>query len=319
MSALLDTPLLKITAPWEVPLSHLGLEVAILVAGALTFAHATGRWRSGDGSPLFMWLGAFVYGVSIEIASYIGLDNFWHGTFTVLLWFGRLPLYISFLYPVYLYVAVTTASRLGLGRVVGGLVTGLLVLAIDLPFDVLGPPLAWWVWSGDAPLFASRFLGIPVSNLYWYWAFSAGFYVVTQTLEPWTRAIGRPSEGGSPRWRRLAATLLVPTATAVVGMVPFIPYHLAVSVGQDPRWVLLGGVLLTLGLGARATLPPGRREPLLLAGACLPPLCWGVQLAGAWWAGAPLAGVLLGALGVLSLLMVGLFARLYGARPAGAP
>ena len=74
----------------------------IIACGLLTFAHACGSWkRSRDLLPLFTFIAIVSYGVAMEIVSYESVDAFAHGPFTVMLYRGKLPLYVmSSVYPV---------------------------------------------------------------------------------------------------------------------------------------------------------------------------------------------------------------------------
>src|SRR5579859_7874505 len=126
--------------PFAQPLSFVGLEIVTLACAALTLAHAVRAWRDRrELLPLFTWVAILFYGVAMEIVSYSTVDNFTHGPFTVMLYRGRLPLYIVALYPVLLYTGIAAVRRLRLSRWAEPFVGGFAIVLLDIPFDVLGP------------------------------------------------------------------------------------------------------------------------------------------------------------------------------------
>ncbi|MCA9248498.1 MAG: hypothetical protein KDA42_15340, partial [Planctomycetales bacterium] len=107
----------------------------------------------------------------MEVVSYNAVDNFAHGQFTVMFYDHQLPLYVTAVYPVLLYTGIATARRLGLPPLAEALAAGVLIVAMDVPFDVVGPEAGWWRWFDGHGEIAARWLGVPVTSYYWHFAF----------------------------------------------------------------------------------------------------------------------------------------------------
>ncbi len=196
---LLDTAFVTVYSPLAKPLSFLVLELAVLVAGALGFRHAWRALREGDRGPLFTWVTIFTYGLTMEILSYNFVDNFAHGQFTVMFYRRQLPLYVTLIYPVLLYTGIATAGRLRLHRAAEPFVAGLLIVAMDAPFDILGPVTGWWSWSDHDPNISFRWLGVPVTSYYWHFAFGGILAALTRAASPFVRS-GRASSRCPRSW-----------------------------------------------------------------------------------------------------------------------
>ncbi len=146
---------------WTMPL----IEVT-LVAGAIAcLVHAI-RWRRqhGDAAPLVVWFSGIFCLLLIEPVAYFpqwwGLDHsmgltFLHNQFSVQFLYGRLPLYIVAMYPVYGYVAYMLVQRTGIferRHVVIGATCVALVFHVTYEFiDMIGPQWHWWVWATNVP------------------------------------------------------------------------------------------------------------------------------------------------------------------------
>jgi hypothetical protein len=259
---LFDTGFFTLHAPWSVGLSLLGLELAVVIAGVLALLHALRERRRGDGMPLFIWGASFTYGIVIELLSYNFLDSFTHGQFSVMFYRKQLPLYVVTVYPVLQYTSIVTARRLRLGFVGEAFTAGLLIVAMDFPFDVLGPVLGWWSWSDTDPNMAFRWHGVPVTSYYWHLAFGG-------ILAGLTRALGR--YGGDPRRPARIALLALPIAalTIVLGVIAFLPFHGLKAAGVPDGTIVAG--LFVVGLAVfvlsrrRAISEPPALDRRLLA------------------------------------------------------
>lgn len=163
--AWLDTRVVTIHDPTSLPLSFVGLELVVLALAALTFVHARATRQ------LLTWTTIVVYGLLMEFGSYHLVDNFAHGAFTISFYDARLPLYIAAVYLVLLYVGIATARTLGLPPGREALAAGALIVAMDAPFDMVGPAAGWWRWFDTDPNIAHRWLGVPVTSYYWHLAF----------------------------------------------------------------------------------------------------------------------------------------------------
>ena len=88
---------LNFNAPSELKdWSFLAIEFILVVGTICTILHAVRHYKeNGNYSALLTLLGAFGYGLLCDIASYYTVENFWHGEFSVMLVYNRLPLYIA--------------------------------------------------------------------------------------------------------------------------------------------------------------------------------------------------------------------------------
>ena len=111
---------------------------------------------------------------------------------------------------------------------------GVLIVAIDAPYDLAGPRLGWWRWFDGHPEIAYRWAGVPVTSFYWHLCFGAILCAVT-------------SEAARRRARLIAAPLCA-AITIVLGMLSFAPFHLLVAVG------VADGVVVAMALAAAAAV-----------------------------------------------------------------
>jgi hypothetical protein len=229
---LLDTAAVTIYTPWSRPFVHLALEVVVVTLGALTLVHAMRARREANMLPLFTWLTIVVYGLVMEFVSYQFIDNFVHAQFSVMFYGRKLPLYITAVYAVLLYTGIATARRFHLPLWAEGFAAGLLIVAIDVPFDVVGPSLGWWRWSESDPLLAYRWCGVPVTSYYWHLAFGGILSFLTTAM---ARYLHTPKQ----------LLLAVPAAlgTVVLGVVAFFPLHGLAALGV-PHGAVVGGAFL---------------------------------------------------------------------------
>ena len=256
-----------VVAPWTRPLTHLGLEIVVLTCCAATLAHALRARRQGDLVPLFTWATIFIYGLAMEILSYNFVKNFTHAQFSVMFYDRQLPLYVTALYPVLLYTGITTARRLRLGWAAQAVAAGLLIVAMDFPFDLLGPVVGWWSWSDTDPNIAVRWQGVPVTSYYWHLGFGGVLAALTARLGPRVRT----------PWR-LGLALPVAFLTIALGLVTFAPFHALSAMGVAHGSLVAGALALgslVLVLGRPQPLPGAERDRLLLA---IPVLFYGFHL-----------------------------------------
>ena len=238
-----DTDAVTLYAPWTRPLPHLGLEIVVLVLSCVTFVHAIRAERSGDVRPLFTWWTIFVYGILMEILSYNFIQNFTHAQFTVMFYGRKLPLYITAVYPVLLYTGITTARRFGLPSWAEGFVAGLLIVLLDVPFDITGPFAHFWRWSATDPLLLHRWNGVPVTSYYWHLAFGGVLAALTTAMAPHVDAP-----------RKYVLALPAALITIVLGVILFLPVHGLRAIGVShgiPLGVLLGASALVLVLSPK--------------------------------------------------------------------
>ena len=109
---------LNFNAPSELKdWSFLAIEFILAVGVVCAVLHA---WRhskkNGHFSALFTLIGALIFGLLNDIVSYYTVESFWHGEFSVMLVYNRLPLYIALFYPVVIYHICMTMRRYGFSR-----------------------------------------------------------------------------------------------------------------------------------------------------------------------------------------------------------
>jgi hypothetical protein len=246
--------------PFAQPLSFVGLEIVVLACAALTLAHAVRAWRDRrELLPLFTWVAVLFYGVAMEIVSYSTVDNFTHGPFTVMLYRGRLPLYIVALYPVLLYTGIAAVRRLGLSRWAEPFVAGFAIVLLDIPFDVLGPDAGWWSWSSTDPALRARTLGVPFVSYYWHITFGGCLALLTRSADRWLA----PAKA---RLTKLAFAPLFGASTIALGGLSFVPFHLLQRAGVSDAAnlaLLVTGCLAVLAFARKGAVQA--KDRLLLS------------------------------------------------------
>jgi hypothetical protein len=226
---LLDTATVTLYTPWSRPPVHLALEVVVVALGVLTLVHALRARREHGLAPLFTWVTIFTYGVAMEILSYHFIENFVHAQFSVMFHRRQLPLYVTAVYPTLLYTGIATARRFHFPLWAEGFAAGLLIVAMDVPFDVVGPSVGWWSWSRTDPLLAYRWCGVPVTSYYWHLAFGGILAALTRAIAPHVRTA-----------RQLVLALPAALMTIVLGVVAFLPLHGLAAIGVSHGVVVAG-------------------------------------------------------------------------------
>jgi hypothetical protein len=217
---LLDTIPLTLYTPWSRPPVHLALEVVVVGLGIATLVHALCAHRRGDMLPVFTWMTIVVYGLAMELLSYNFIENFVHAQFSVMFYHRKLPLYVTAVYPALLYTGISTARRFHLPPWAEGFAAGLLIVALDIPFDIIGPKVGWWRWSAVDPLLAYRWCGVPVTSYYWHLAFGGILAALTSAIGP---HVDRP--------RKLLLVMPASLITIVLGVIAFLPLHGLAAIG----------------------------------------------------------------------------------------
>jgi len=249
----LDTVALTLYTPWSRPVVRLGLEVLVVTLAALTLVHALRARRQGELVPLFTWTTIVVYGLAMELVSYNFIDNFVHAQFSVMFYHRKLPLYITAVYPVLLYIGIATARRFRLPLWAEGFAAGLLIVAMDIPYDVVGPSLGWWRWSDTDPLLSHRWCGVPVTSYYWHLAFGGILAALTTAIGPYLRTN-----------KQLLLALPAALMTMVLGVVAFLPLHGLAAVGVSNGIVVAGALVLCLAVLLMAPKTPSAKPDVLV-------------------------------------------------------
>ena len=141
----------------------------------------------------------------IDIASYYTVENFWHGEFSVMLLYNRLPLYIALFYPAFIYHACMTIRRYGFSPVVEAISVGFYGGLMYLIFDNLGPMLNWWIWDRSDPTTWPYLNAVPITSYFWFFSFTGTFAFVSRIIcWDWV-AQGRSSKRIAAGFRNLGA------------------------------------------------------------------------------------------------------------------
>lgn len=263
---------IQVTSPLSRPIHFFLLELVVLACTLLVFGHALREYRRGDRRHLFQWLVITAYGVMMELIAFNFLHNYEHARFTVQLYHGQLPLYVTGLYGSFMYAGVKIAERLKVHPVAEAFLAGLATCLIDVPFDIAGVAVGWWRWMDTDPVLAFRWLGVPVTSYYWYLIFTPMAVLECHVL--WKRLERRSLS--------LAALVALPAGFGVIlfGVIGFFPFHgikaLGVSDGTIVAGHLLACGILALAIGGKRTkLPPMiAAVVLLLPGGHLVFLLW---------------------------------------------
>jgi hypothetical protein len=151
----------------------------------------------------------------------------------------KLPLYVTAVYPALLYTGIATARRFHFPPWAEGFAAGLLIVALDVPFDVVGPSVGWWKWSAHDPQLAYRWCGVPVTSYYWHLAFGGILAALTTAIGP---HLHRP--------RQLLLALPAALLTIVLGVISFLPLHGLAAIGVSHgivvacAWVICAVILV---------------------------------------------------------------------------
>lgn len=201
--------------------SFLAIEWIIFAGIILAIAHAI-KYKKETGSPsaLLTLLGCFLYGLLMDILSYYTVENFWHGEFSVMLLFNKLPLYIACLYPAFIYHAYMTIKRYDFAPITEAICTGFFAGFMYLIFDNLGPVLGWWIWDTTDPTTFPYVNSVPLTSYHWFFTFTAAFALINRYISwEWVkRGISNTKIG--------LAHAIQPVATIFCGSLIFIPYNL---------------------------------------------------------------------------------------------
>jgi hypothetical protein len=250
--------------PRTLPLHFVGLELVFFACFVLTVVDVRARWRRGERYAAFQWLVILAYGVAMELLAFNAYPDYEHGRFTVQLYGGKLPLYVTFVYVVLHYTGLKLVERRGLRPLPEAALAAFAILLLDVPFDVVGVPARWWIWHPSSHV-AQRWLGVPLTSYEWYLLFGAVLVGACRMLRP---RIERRSLAVY-----VALAPLVAVAVIVLGIALFLPFHALEAMGL-PDGAIVGahaGICAVLALRARrrvaAILPRGVAIVPLLLGA----------------------------------------------------
>ena len=222
---------LNFNAPSELlDWSFLAIEAILLVGIIGAVAHAVrDHRRHGHYSALLTLLSCFTYGLLIDIASYYTVENFWHGEFSIMLVYNRLPLYIALFYPAFIYHVCMTIRRYEFSRTIETISTAFYAGLMYLIFDNLGPMLNWWIWDRADPTTWPYLNAVPITSYFWIFSFT-GAYALVNRIICWDWV----AQGKSPKLIG-AGVALIPILVCVVGMTLFVPYNMLAYNGMIPQ------------------------------------------------------------------------------------
>lgn len=222
--------------------SHLVIELIFFVGFILTLLHALRYSRqNGNLSALYTFVGAFLYGLAMDIVSYYTVESFWHGEFSVMLLFNRLPLYIVFLYPTLIYHLFMTIRRYEFKPLVEAISVGFFGGLMYLIFDNLGPQLGWWIWDRSAASNMPFLSSVPLTSYGWFFLYTGAFaWLARRICWKW---LGE----GKRQITILAGVVTLPVTTILLGTLLFAPYSILAR--NVPPWNLMA-YRASLGLAA---------------------------------------------------------------------
>ncbi|XP_059615115.1 uncharacterized protein LOC132260789 [Phlebotomus argentipes] len=216
---------------------------AVFLLGALIIAvhciRKGGRWP-------YLFLAAIGQGLVVELLSYWvpHIDNFWQGLAPVMFLGLRLPLYIIFLYPVFYYHACWAVSKLKLRcGLVEHLAVGLLVVLIDLPYDIIGAKFVHWIWHDTDPNIEHRHYWVPWNSYYFHACFAAFWSFIFHSSRRWMVGKSLPKWEAGPFKAEIFSVILASFLGMPGGCIFFIilyhPFHDLFNVHSEVTSVTL--------------------------------------------------------------------------------
>ncbi|HEY9035292.1 MAG TPA: hypothetical protein VIM96_01115 [Pseudomonadales bacterium] len=201
--------------------SFLAIEWMTIIGVILAIVHAIKYTRrTGSPSAWMTLLGCFIYGLFMDIISYYTVENFWHGEFSVMFLFNKLPLYIACFYPAFMYHAVMTIRRYEFRPLTEAISVGFFGGLTYMVFDNLGPMLGWWIWDRTDPTTWPYVNSVPLTSYHWFFLFTGSFALIARKVcWDWVR------EKKSALQINLGL-LTIPFTTCLVGGLLFVPYNI---------------------------------------------------------------------------------------------
>ncbi|CAH0992075.1 hypothetical protein SIN8267_02190 [Sinobacterium norvegicum] len=212
--------------------SFLAIEWLLIIGFVLTVVHAI-RYSRQHQTPaaIYTLVGALLYGLAMDIISYYTVENFWHGEFSVMFLYNRLPLYIALFYPTFMYHIYMTIRRFDFSPAVEAISAGFMAGTLYLIFDNIGPQLGWWIWDRADPSTLPYVDSVPLTSYHWFFMFMIAFaFIARKVCWQW------PEQDAS-KVKLYSGIALMPITVIVLGSVLFIPYNLF-SKGVPP-WDML--------------------------------------------------------------------------------
>lgn len=212
---------------WSFP----AIELLMLAGALLGLMHALRMMQQG-GSPaaLYSFVAIFLYGLVIDVSSYYTVGNFWHGEFSVMLVWNRLPLYIALFYPALMYHCYMTIRRYRFAPLTEAASVGFYTGILYLIFDNLGPALNWWIWDRTSPVSQPLLDSVPLSSYHWLFLFTAALAYCLRKLVWDALDAGRTT-------RARVGVAVTPLATMLLGSLLFIPFNVFAYAIPGATWL----------------------------------------------------------------------------------
>jgi hypothetical protein len=221
--------------------SFLVIELILVVGIVCAIIHAVAHARKTGGNSALLTLGAaFYYGVLMDMFGYYGPESFWHGEFSVMFLYNRLPLYIALFYPAFMYHSYMLIRRYNFSPVVEAVSVGFYAGLTYQIFDNLGPQLGWWIWDPEAVTNQPFLSSVPVTSYQWFCTFEAAFAYITRKI-----CWDLPARGTS-NTRIGIGVAAVPFLTFLVGTLIFVPYQALIQMGQVGLAAATHGLIFAL-------------------------------------------------------------------------
>ncbi|MEH6568209.1 MAG: hypothetical protein V7709_03970 [Halioglobus sp.] len=207
--------------------SFIAIELILLVGIICAIAHAVRHAKqTGHNGALLTLFACFYYGILMDMFGYYGPESFWHGEFSVMFLYNRLPLYIALFYPAFMYHSYMLIRRYNFTPLVEAVSVGFYAGLTYQIFDNLGPQLGWWIWDPEEVTNQPFLSSVPVTSYQWFCTFEAAFAYITRKI-----CWDMPARGASTGKMSLGI-FAVPFLTMAVGTIIFIPYQTLIQFGQ---------------------------------------------------------------------------------------
>lgn len=201
--------------------TFLAIQAIVITGLILAIVHAVKyKKRTGSNSALLTLLACFLYGITMDTLSYYTVENFWHGEFSVMFLYNKLPLYIACFYPAFMYHTYMTIKRYNFTPLVEAICVGFFSGFLYLIFDNLGPMLGWWIWDTSDATTWPYVDSVPLTSYHWFFTFTIAFSLINRMIS-WNWL-----EKNVSKIKIFIAHLLQPIATILLGSLFFIPYNL---------------------------------------------------------------------------------------------
>uniref|UniRef100_A0A182K8R6 DUF7802 domain-containing protein n=1 Tax=Anopheles christyi TaxID=43041 RepID=A0A182K8R6_9DIPT len=239
---------------------------AFCIVGALVcLAHAIrrgGRWP-------FLWMASALSGVLIEGSVYFSLhgETIWFSPTVIDLFHQRIPLFIFFVYPFFYYQAFWAVSKLQLKcRWSEHIAVGMLVVLIDLPFDMLSIKFLHWTLHDTEPMLHERIYSAPWTLLLFFAVTTFTFSYLFHNLRKWmdgSVALADRWSAGTIRAELVASIGAASVSLSVgVGLFLAFSYPLHTVLGISHRVIAIGVFLCVVTILWKFDRKSNRRMPL---------------------------------------------------------